>query len=81
MSIKGACIEGGGALNPHQKCQLRIDWQGKQFLAQAEVIWKKKEGRTGLKFLSIDKQSEQVLREICATLQIQPLAPLPKEDD
>ncbi len=81
LSVKGACIEGAGALNKAQKSQLSIDWRGKQFRADAEPTWISKEGRAGLKFVSLEKENEGVLREICATLQLQPLTPLPEEPD
>jgi hypothetical protein len=81
LSIRGARVEGAATLNPPQKCQLSIDWQGKQVRIDAEVIWKNKEGRAGLRFLTMDKESELHLRDICTTLQLQPLAKLPEEPD
>jgi len=81
LSVRGICIDGADPLNQGQKCQLRIDWQGKQFQADVEVVWKTKEGRAGLKFVASAHESEGLLREICATLQLQPLARLPEEPD
>lgn len=80
IGVKGCAFEGPVALGLGQRCKLSIEWRGSQIQAEAEVVVKKKEGRTGLKFLAMPEESMGVLRELCATLQLQPLAPLPPDD-
>ncbi len=81
LSVKGCGIEGAGNLNQGQKCELRIEWHGKDLRAEAEVIWIKPEGRVGLRFVSVKEETLAVLREVCATLPLQPLAKLPPEPE
>ena len=81
ISVSGCRAEGKGVPTPGQKCDLRIDWEGKQFQAPVEVMWKNGKGEVGLKFLSVDEQSLRMLRNLCSDLQIEPLAPLPPEDE
>ena len=63
-----------------KNCELYFDWQGTHMGLEAEVVWKDAEGRMGLRFLSLDKESQKRLKALCATLRAQPpLASLPKE--
>jgi hypothetical protein len=61
-------------------CELFFDWQATYMGVEARVVWKDAEGQMGLKFLSIDKETQERLKELCAALATQPpLASLPEE--
>lgn len=63
-----------------ENCELYLDWQGNQLGFEAQVVRKDAEGRMGLKFLSVDKDSQRRLKELCAALRTQALlVPRPKE--
>lgn len=81
ISVSGCKAEGEGIPTPGQKCELRLDWEGKQFQAPVEVMWKNGKGEVGLKFLSVDEQNLKMLRNLCSGLLIEPLAPLPPEHE
>ena len=81
ISVSGCRAGGEGVPTPGQKCDLRIDWEGKQFQAPVEVMWKNGKGEVGLKFLSVDDQNLKMLRNLCSGLMIEPLAQLPPEDE
>ena len=81
LGIHGCSIEGSGAPAIGQRCALRIEWRGAEIRAEAEVTWKTKDARVGFRFLSLKEESQKLLRELCATLRLQPLAPLPPEPD
>lgn len=81
ISVRGCCVEGASAPSVGQKCQLRIEWRGTQIPAEAEVAWKNKQGQAGMRFLSVEPEGRQLLRELCSTLKLQPLEPLPSEPE
>jgi hypothetical protein len=62
-----------------KNCEVYFDWQGTHMGLEARVVWKDAEGRMGLRFLSVDKESQKRLKELCATLRTPPLASLPQE--
>jgi hypothetical protein len=78
LSILGACAEGLALPNAGQKCEVATEWEGRTLRVEAEVVWKGK-GKVGLEFASLAAEAEQLLRQICATLQLQPLASIPPE--
>jgi len=43
--------------------------------AGAQVAWKNAQGLAGLRFLDMDQNSSEVLRELCSSLRLQPLVP------
>jgi hypothetical protein len=74
LSISGACVEGVGRLKRGEKCELKIDWS-QAVRVDADVVWKDKRNRAGLKFLPMDQDAEMRLKEICSTLKLEPLQP------
>lgn len=65
-----------------EKCELYFDWRGTHVGLEAEVVWKRAEGRAGLKFLRVDRDIQRRLDELCAALHAQPpLLPRQKEAD
>lgn len=80
LSILGGCLEGSGLPQAGQKCELNTEWEGKRLLIQGEVVWKGKE-QVGMKFASLEERAEKLLRQICANLRLQPLAPIPTEPE
>ena len=81
LSVRGCGIEGAGVPAVGQECEIAIEWRGADIHAHAKVVWKRSDGRTGLKFLSIPDEDLERLRELCATLQLQPMSPMPPEID
>ena len=80
LSILGCCLTGSEAPEAGQPCDLNTEWNGKPLLLPAQVIWKSLEGRVGVKFSSLDPPTEQLLREICSNLRMQPPSPLPRPE-
>jgi PilZ domain-containing protein len=76
LSVLGGCLDGRVLPEPGEKCELHAEWQGEPFVVPGEVVWKIKE-EAGVKFAPLDDGLEKLLRQICATLRLQPLAPLP----
>jgi len=80
LSVLGGCLTGPEAPEAGQSCDLNTEWNGKPLRLPAQIIWKSREGRVGVKFSSLEPSTEQLLREICSNLRLQPLAPLPRPD-
>lgn len=81
LSVRGCRGEGTGVPAVGQKGDLSIHWEGKEFQAEVEVMWKSPKGEVGLKFLAMDDAHLRMLRHICSGLQVQPLSVLPHEPD
>ena len=81
LSVQGCCVRGTGLPEAGRKCWLTLQWQGEEIRTEAQVAWKTIQGLAGLKFLSMDQASSETLRELCATLQLQPMPPPRLEDD
>jgi hypothetical protein len=79
LSVQGCCIQGVGAPEVGRKCLVTLEWQAEEIQAEAVVAWKDAKGRAGLRFLPMDQQSSETLRELCATLRLQPMSTLPPE--
>jgi hypothetical protein len=73
ISVSGCCAESPITPKVEETCDVKIEWRGGEIRAQAKVLWKSKEGRAGLRFLTIDQESQDRLRELCATLRLAPL--------
>jgi len=76
LSVLGGCMEGSGLPEPGQQCELIAEWEGRTLRIESEVVWKSKE-QVGIKFAFLAADAGQLLRQICANLRLQPLAPLP----
>ena len=81
LSVQGCCVQGAGVPEVGKKCQVNLDWQGEEIQTEATVVWKGLKGQTGLRFLSMDQQSSETLRALCATLRLQPMGPMALEED
>jgi len=81
ISVRGCRIQGEAVPAAGQKCQLILEWEGREFRCEVEVAWRKRDGDAGLKFLSLDEGQLALLRQLCATLRLEPLAPMPQEPD
>ena len=82
ISPLGCTLERAEGLSIGEKCELHFNWRGTHVGLEAQVAWKDAERRMGLKFLSVDKDTQGRLKELCAALRTQPLvAPRPKEVD
>lgn len=79
LSVLGGCVQGRDLPNPGTPCDLNTEWDGHPLLLPAEVVWKTKDERAGLKFATLEPSTEQLLRLICSNLRLQPMAPLPPE--
>jgi len=80
LSVFGCCLEGSQLPAARQKCEVNIEWEGKPLRLQGEVVWNKQK-RAGVKFASLDEGTQKLLRQICANLRLQPMAPLPPEPE
>jgi len=80
LSVRGCCVAGVGGLEAGKTCQLIIEWLGREIRADAEVAWKNPQGRAGLKFLSMEQESGDTLRELLTNLRLQPLIPTPPDE-
>ena len=78
VSVLGGCVEGSGLPEPGVTCELKTEWEGKPLVIQAEAVWKRN-GQLGLKFVPLGEASDKLLRQICANMLLQPLAPMPPE--
>ncbi len=81
LSVAGCCLEGVSPLKAGEDCEIAIEWEGKEFHAEASVTWKSSTGEAGLKFLYIDQVNQELLRKICANLRLQPMAKVPEEPE
>ncbi len=73
LSTQGGAVEDTRALKLKQKYLFILEWQGRAIQAETEIVWKTPEGLAGLRLLSIDEKDLHLLRELLATLRIQPL--------
>jgi len=79
LSVLGGCLEGSGLPPAGQKCEVNTEWEGKPLRLEGDVVWKSQDRQVGIKFASLDGETEKLLRQICANLRLQPMAPLPPE--
>lgn len=75
LSVQGACVRGTDLPEAGRKCRLTLEWQNERIEAEGEVAWKSHQGMAGLKSFSLDEKSLESLRELLATLRLQPLIP------
>jgi len=80
LSVFGCCLEGSQLPAAGQKCEVSTDWEGQPLRLQGEVVWNKQK-QAGVKFASLDAGTQNLLRQICANLRLQPMAPLPPEPE
>lgn len=75
LSVQGCCVQGAGVPEIGKKCDLSLNWEGEEIRTEALVVWKGLKAESGLRFLSMDQQSSETLRALCATLRLQPMGP------
>lgn len=73
ISFTGCAADEIGDLRVGQECQLGIEYRGAEIQVKAEVVWKDREGRAGLKFLRVAPENEKLLADLCFTLELQPV--------
>jgi PilZ domain len=81
LSVRGCCVKGSSIPVVGLKCQLAFEWEGRQFQSEVKIMWKKANGEAGLTFTSLDEENLMLIRRVCATLHLEPMAPLPPEPD
>jgi hypothetical protein len=81
LSVQGCCVQGAGVPEVGKKCQLTFEWQGAEIRTEALVVWKGLKAQAGLRFLSLDQESSDNLRALCATLRLQPMSPPSVDED
>jgi hypothetical protein len=81
LGVKGCGTTGAGVPAVGQKGNIVIEWEGSQFQAEAEVVWKKKDMLAGFRFTDVDKKNQELLIRICAHHPLQPLTKIPKASD
>ena len=78
LCVLGCLLEYGPTLGIHQECEFVMTWKGREFRTPSTVAWKSEQGQVGLEFQNTDAANVQLLRELCADLQTQPLVRLPE---
>ena len=73
LSVKGCCLMGVGLLDPGQKCHVNTEWGGKDWRAEAEVVWANALGHAGCRFVSVSDEAMAIIREILNGLSLQPI--------
>jgi PilZ domain len=81
LSVKGCRGECKDAPGKGQKCEVRLHWEGKEFQAEAEIMWRNAKSEIGLKFTELDEPHLRLLRNLLSELQVQPLTAAPQEPD
>jgi hypothetical protein len=74
ISAQGCSIECEKSPPVGKKCELYLDTENAQIGLEAQAVWTDSKGRTGLKFTSVDKETQRRLNELCATLRLQALS-------
>jgi PilZ domain len=74
VSTQGCAVECEKSPEVGKKCELYLDTETGQIGVEAEAVSIDSEGRTGLKFTSVDKETQRRLGELCATLRVQALS-------
>lgn len=74
LSATGCEVERSNGANIGKKCEVYFEWRDTVIGLQAHVAWRNVQGRMGLKFISVDRETQRRLNEICATLRAQPVS-------
>jgi hypothetical protein len=74
ISATGCEIEHTGITNLGKKCELYLEWRDNLIGLQAEIVWRNAQGRMGLKFVSVDKETQRRLQELCRALSLETAA-------
>jgi hypothetical protein len=74
LSIDGCRVLGQDLPLRGERCQLKLQEHGKEFRAGCEITWHGQD-IAGLKFIGVDEQSMEALRQICKGLNLEPLQP------
>ncbi len=69
ISTLGCAVEGAGVHGVGKRCELYFDWQNVQVGVEAEVVSRDTTGRTGLQFLSLDREMQARLNDLCRELR------------
>lgn len=77
LSVLGGCVEGTGLPAAGLRWELETEWEGKPLRLHGDIVWNNKQKCVGLKFAPLDADTERVLRQVCANLRLQPMAPPP----
>ena len=82
ISTSGCAVEGTSDHGIGKKCELYFDWHNLHVGAEAEVASVDTTGRMGLRFLSLDREMQSRLKEICDALRERAMSVgLPKQQD
>lgn len=82
ISTNGCAVEGGADLDMGKKCEVYFDWHNLHVGVEAEVASIDSTGRMGLRFLSLDRDMQGRLKDICDALRERAMAVgLPKQQD
>ncbi len=80
LSATGCEIEGANAVNIGKKCELYFEWRDVVIGLQAQIAWRNAQGRMGLKFIAVDRDTQRRVNEVCAALRSQPARAEKKEE-
>lgn len=76
LSIAGGRLEGPGLPDAGQVRELHSEREGRSFGLHCQFVWKRNQ-QAGVKFTFLDKETEELLRSICANLRLLPRTPQP----
>jgi hypothetical protein len=74
ISTQGCAVECEKSPAVGKKCELYLETESGQIGVEAQAISVDSAGHTGLKFTSVDKETQKRLGELCATLRVQALS-------
>jgi hypothetical protein len=69
ISTVGCAVEGASDHGAGKKCEVYFDWHNLHVGVEAEVASRDTAGRMGLRFLSLDREMQGRLKEICDALR------------
>jgi PilZ domain-containing protein len=78
LSVLGGCLEGRSFPGVGADCHLHAEWEGQRLAIEGEVVWKSND-QAGVRFRALAEGPEKLLRQICSSLRLQPLAPMPNQ--
>ncbi len=81
ISVRGCRVQCKDIPEAGKKCHVIVQWEDRELRTDAEIVWKTASGEAGLKFSPLDDDQLEFLRQLCATLKMEPLAPPPPKPE
>ena len=81
ISTLGCSLDKAQDLSVGRKCELYIDWQSGQMGLEAQAVWTDASGKVGLRFLSVDKDTQRRLNVFCTSVRTRAHSPARQTSD